>query len=144
MKKIFFLSIAILMMVVAPAQAQNKNKANAIKKAAPNVEVLYFHGKQRCATCIAIGNGTQELLNSSFQQQIKNGKIKFKEVDISTPDGEKLADSYRVAGSALYLTQYIKGKENRNDLTSFGFATARTNPSEFKKQLKEKIENLLK
>ena len=132
------------MMVIAPVQAQNKSKKAANKSVAPSVEVLYFHGKQRCATCIAIGNGTQEVLKSSFQQQVKNGKVKFKEVDISTPDGEKLADSYRVAGSALYLTQHINGKEYRNDLTSFGFATARTNPAEFKKQLKEKIVNLLK
>lgn len=30
------------------------------------VEVLYFHGKQRCATCIAIERNTREVLEKEF------------------------------------------------------------------------------
>jgi len=27
---------------------------------------MYFHSKQRCPTCIAIGNNTQEVINKDF------------------------------------------------------------------------------
>lgn len=55
------------------------------------VEVLYFHGKQRCVTCKAIEACTREVIDEQFTAQVKEGKVRFRAVDISTPDGEKLA-----------------------------------------------------
>ena len=37
------------------------------------VEVLYFHGKQRCVTCRSIEQNTKELMESKFQRQMKEG-----------------------------------------------------------------------
>ena len=56
------------------------------------VEVLYFHGKQRCVTCKAIESCTREVIDEQFNAQVKEGKVRFRAIDISTPDGEKLAD----------------------------------------------------
>ena len=105
------------------------------------VEVIYFHGKQRCVTCKAIEKYTKEMVNAEL---VKNGKLRFKEVDISTPEGEKLAEKYRVSWSSLYVNKWKNGKEERNDMTRFGFQNARNNTSAFKKELKQKINELLK
>ena len=70
--------------------------------------------------------------------------LRFKEVDISTPEGEKLAEKYRVSWSSLYVNKWKNGKEERNDMTRFGFQNARNNTSAFKKELKQKINQLLK
>ena len=75
---------------------------------------------------------------------VKNGKLRFKEVDISTPEGEKLAEKYRVSWSSLYVNKWENGKEERNDMTRFGFQNARSNTTVFKKELKQKINRLLK
>ncbi len=48
-----------------------------------HAEVLCFHGKQRCVTCKAIEKYTQEVVNADL---VKNGKLRFKEVDISCRD----------------------------------------------------------
>ena len=108
------------------------------------VEVLYFHGKQRCATCKAIDKHTKEVVNVDLAELVKNGKLRFKEIDISTPEGEKLAEKYRVSWSSLYVNKWENGKEERNDMTRFGFQNARSNTTVFKKELKQKINRLLK
>lgn len=108
------------------------------------VEVLYFHGKQRCVTCKAIEQYTKEVIDIDLADWVKAGRVRFKEVDISTPDGEKLAEKYRVSWSSLYVNKWEGGKEERNDLTRFGFQNARNNTAVFKEELKRKIEQLLK
>lgn len=108
------------------------------------VEVLYFHGKQRCVTCKAIEQYTKEVIDIDLADWVKAGRIRFKEVDISTPDGEKLAEKYRVNWSSLYVNKWEGSQEERNDLTRFGFQNARNNTAVFKEELKRKIEQLLK
>ncbi len=100
--------------------------------------------KQRCVTCKAIEKYTKEVVNADLAELVKNGKLRFKEVDISTPEGEKLAEKYRVSWSSLYVNKWKNGKEERNDMTRFGFQNARNNTSAFKKELKQKINQLLK
>ncbi len=108
------------------------------------VEVVYFHGKQRCITCRAIEKYAKEVVNTHFAQQVKQGKVKFREIDFSTTQGEAVADKYRVASSSLFINRWKNGKEQRNDMTRFGFKNARSNPDAFKSGVKAKITELLR
>lgn len=120
---------------------------NAVVSASPEkdrVEVIYFHGKQRCLTCMAIEKNTIEVINTAFADDVKNGNVVFKAVDISTPEGEKIADKYEVTWSSLFVNKWKDGVESRNNMTEFGFGKARSNPDEFKTGLEEKISQLLK
>ena len=63
--------------------------AHAVGK--DRVEVVYSHGKQRCATCVAIEKNARKVVNSKFSSELKNGTVVFKLVDISAPEGEKIA-----------------------------------------------------
>lgn len=56
------------------------------------VEVIYFHGKQRCMTCKSIEEQTKELLTGSLAEAVKTGQIVYRTVDISDKEGEKIAD----------------------------------------------------
>ena len=50
-------------------EIQTSDKAvvrNSEVTAKDHVEVLYFHGKQRCATCIAIENNTLAVMRESL------------------------------------------------------------------------------
>lgn len=108
-----------------------------------SVEILYFHGKQRCITCNAIEKLTKEVIEKDYSQQLKNGEIRFKVIDISTPQGEKTADKYEVTWASLFVNKWKNGKEVRNDMTKFGFSHARKSPDNFKAGLKKKINELL-
>ncbi|OKY84202.1 MAG: thioredoxin [Bacteroidales bacterium 52_46] len=107
------------------------------------VEVMYFHGKQRCATCMAIEKNAKVVVNTLFADELKNGTVVFKTVDLSTPEGEKVADIYEVTWSSLFVNKWKDGKETRSNLTEFGFANARNNPEGFKKCLADKIRQSL-
>ena len=109
-----------------------------------HVEVMYFHGKQRCATCMAIEKYAREVVEKDFANEKKKGKVVFKIVDISTDEGEKIAKKYRVTWSSLFVNGWKAGKEKRNDMTQFAFKNARKNSDEFKRGVSGKIKQLMK
>ena len=109
-----------------------------------HVEVMYFHGKQRCATCMAIEKYSREVVEKDFANEKKNGKVVFNIVDISTDEGEKIAKKYRVTWSSLFVNGWKAGKEKRNDMTQFAFKNARKNSDEFKRGVSGKIKELMK
>lgn len=109
-----------------------------------HVEVMYFHGKQRCATCMAIEKYAREVVEKDFTNEKKKGKVVFKIVDISTDEGEKIAKKYRVTWSSLFVNGWKAGKEKRNDMTQFAFKNARKNSDEFKRGVSGKIKELMK
>ena len=109
-----------------------------------HVEVMYFHGKQRCATCMAIEKYAREVVEKDFANEKKNGKVVFKIVDISTDEGKKTAKKYRVTWSSLFVNGWKAGKEKRNDMTQFAFKNARKNSDEFKRGVSGKIKELMK
>ena len=108
------------------------------------VEILYFHGKQRCMTCRSIEQNTKELLESKFQRQMKEGKVVYRVIDISMKDNAQLAEKYEVTWSSLFLVQHKNGKEKAENLTEFAFGHSRTQPETFKRGLAEKINQSLK
>ncbi len=131
------LSVALVCLLSVAGVAQKKTGEDG-------VEVIYFHGKQRCATCMAIEKNAREVVRDGFAGQAKAGKVRFRVVDISTDEGAKLAKAYRVSRSSLYVNRWKGGKETRCDMTRFGFANARNRADEFRKGLKEKIIEQLK
>ena len=142
MKKVF-LMVALCVGMVACGNGNAKNESKAEKQMKKDVvEVLYFHGKQRCATCMAIEKNTKELMESTFAEKLKNGKLVFKSVDITQE--ETLADKYEVSWSSLIIVDYDKnGKEEATNMTEFAFGNARTNPDNFKKGVAEQISTML-
>lgn len=118
--------------------------ATAQTKADGRVEVIYFHGKQRCATCMAIEKHAREVVEQDCAEAKADGRLTFKVVDITTAEGAKLAKEYRVTWSSLYINGIANGTTTRNNLTQFAFKNARNNTDEFKKGIKRKIDELLK
>lgn len=134
--------MALCLLTAGICLAQNGNTQKISKNNI--VEVLYFHGKQRCITCNAIEKLTKEVIEKDFAQQLKDGRIIFKVIDISTPQGEKIADKYEVTWSSLYINKWKNGKETKNNMTDFGFSYAKNSPEVFKSGIKKKITELIK
>lgn len=107
------------------------------------VEVIYFHGKKRCATCMAIEQNTVAVIDSVFADEVKSGSVVFRIVDISSAEGEALADRYEVTWSSLFVNRWRDGMEQRNNLTDFGFGNARKSPERFRQGLADQIRKSL-
>ena len=132
MRKILFTLLAL-----------SATAAMAPGKVKDHVEVVYFHGKQRCLTCMAIEKYAREVVATDLAREKQSGKVLFRTVDITTPEGAKLAKKYRVSWSSLYINGWKGGKEKRNDLTAFAFKHARKHTAEFKKEVKKTIQKNL-
>ncbi len=139
MKKIFLISLFFIAC----------NKASDTKKAIftstkPNmVEVLDFYGKHRCVTCIDIERNAKYVVNTLLKDQVIKNKLVFKTIDVSDSKNTKIADIYQAVGTALFLNIIKDGKETHVDLTDFSFLKG-SKDEIFQKELKEKIENVLK
>lgn len=136
MKKVMMFLALMIGLVSCGSGDNTSNTKNPEKN---RVEVVYFHGKQRCATCMAIEKNAKEVVNTMFSNEVKNGTVVFKTVDISTPEGKRMADQYEVTWSSLFVNRWKDGKETRNNMTEFGFANARKNPDGFKKGIEKKV-----
>ena len=150
MKSLFFYLMLLSMTLAScggnsKSEQQNNNEPKEVtsKLSANHIEVLYFHGSQRCITCRAIESNTLALLDSLYTKEKADGKIVFRVIDISDEKNEKIADKYEVTWSSLFVNGWNNGKESVNNMTEFGFSYAKNSPDEFKKGLKDKIDQML-
>lgn len=137
MKRLVFLLLAFATLVSC-GNAQNKQPMNQSGKKAA-LEVLYFHGAQRCVTCKAIESLTKEVLDNEYADAMKSGNLVFKVIDISKSENEAIADKYEVAWSSLILD---KGGKVVN-ISDLGFSYAKSQPETFKIKLREELNKLL-
>lgn len=144
MKTKNLLSIALITILVISCnnkgQTDNSERAstaleiNAVDASVTNI--YYFHGKQRCKTCIAVGNLTQETIEEIYAN---NDKVKFIEVDTSDKQFSNLVDKYEVSWNALIIA---KG-DKHIDITEQAFANAVNTPEVLVKLLTEEVNKKL-
>ena len=132
MKRILLLTLTLVMTTLVFAQKPAK------------LQVIYFHAKNRCPTCISIEENTKKTLDTYFAGQLKDGTIKFQVLDLSEEKNEKLIEKYQAEGSSLYLTRIDGKKETTTDFTNFAFSYSRYQAEKFIAGLKAEIEKNLK
>lgn len=147
MKKILFLFALGFALLSCGGNAKQETDAQATLEAAvakDGVEVLYFHGKQRCATCIAIEKHAREAVEAAFADAVKRGEVTFRIIDISQPENQALAEKYEVTWSSLFVVKHQGGKETAENLTEFAFGNARKSPDAFKDSVIAAVNKMLK
>ncbi|MEG2613458.1 MAG: nitrophenyl compound nitroreductase subunit ArsF family protein [Alistipes sp.] len=108
------------------------------------IELLCFHGAQRCPTCVAIEDQTRAVVETTYAQQLKDSTIVLRVIDITQPENETLADHYEVTWSSLLIADRRNEAEEVTNLTDIAFANARANPEKFRATLRATIDKLLK
>jgi hypothetical protein len=107
---------------------------------ADKVQVFLFHSTERCPTCIAIGKLAGETVNDRFQDELKSGRIEFREVNIDLPENKELARKFQASGSALFLNSINSGGDHIAQDIKVWQLTG--NPAAFKDYLEGKINTL--
>lgn len=108
------------------------------------MEVIYFHGKQRCVTCEAIEKQTKEVVGKQFGSRLKQGRVVLRVIDFSDRKNRNIAKKYRVSWSSLFIVSHKNRQETVENLTEFAFANARTSPEKFKAGVAAAINRALK
>ncbi len=134
-KTITLLFISVLFFnVISMAQSDKKTT---------KLEVFNFHSTHRCMTCNAIEANTKYTLNTYFKDEIENGLIVQKTVNIDLKENEKLATKFEASGTSLFLNKITAdGKEEQINLTNMAFKKGKDKEA-FSKELQRLIsENL--
>lgn len=119
----------------------NEVKVSETKIKAEKVQVFTFHEAQRCATCIAIGKLSNEVVEEYYQPELRDGKIEVREINIDLPENKELAIKFQASGSALKINAIYDGQDHiTEDVTVWRLTS---NTTQYKSYLKSKIDNLL-
>lgn len=145
MKKILFLLCMCIAFASCGMKAKSESSVETQKEvtARNHVEVLYFHGKQRCPTCMAIESNAKAAVESNFPEELKKGDVVFRIIDISKKENEQIAEKYEVTWSSLIIVKYKDGKETCENMTEFAFGNARKSPEIFKAEVVNTIQEML-
>ena len=141
MKKTFLIIALCLGLFACNNNDAGSKKQTEGKRPADLVEVLFFYGKQRCTTCKPIQRETQALVSTTFAEEVKNGNLVFKILDID--ENEALAEKYQITWSSLVLVDCDNGEEKVENMTNFAFGNARKSPDTFRSVLAGKINEML-
>ncbi|QIK54871.1 hypothetical protein G7051_11175 [Dysgonomonas sp. HDW5B] len=141
MKKTLLLSLfALLLISCGGGKTENKQETaeattpeqTVATADASNVNVYYFHGKQRCKTCLAIEDVTKKAIADNYKD---NQKVKFVEINIDEDKNKDIVEKYEIAFSSLLI---VKG-EDYTDLTEQAFANAVNSPDALTSLVKEEV-----
>jgi len=66
----------------------------------------YLHATQRCVTCSTIESYAFEALNTYFSQQIEDGLLELRSVDIQQPENVHYVRDYELEYQSLILALY--------------------------------------
>lgn len=139
MKKLISITLFSILLFSCGGKTENKPTETGTQEqeqvntaGASTVNVYYFHGKQRCKTCIAIENVTKNTIADNYKD---NPKVKFVEINIDEDKNKEIVEKYEIAFSSLLIA---KG-EDYTDLTEQAFANAVNSPDVLVGLIKDEV-----
>jgi hypothetical protein len=75
------------------------------------VIAYYFHGTNRCATCLTIERYSREAIEKYFSQEIREGTLEFKPLNVDEPENRHYIQDYQLYTRSLVLALYKDDKQ---------------------------------
>jgi len=135
MKRIIFLSFAILSLL-ACGQKSTTEAPGTSESIDAEVKVYYFHGPQRCKSCLAIEDAARKAVAENFTDP---AKVQFVEVELSDKRYSELIEKYEIAWSSLVIEKGIL----YTNMTDKGFSMALGDPEGLKNAVTAEINRYL-
>jgi len=123
------------------SKTKNKTQALDVKSSVDKIEIYYFHRTQRCYSCNALSQYVKETIEQRFSEEIKSGKIEYREVNVDLPENKNVALKFQASGSSLFINTIKNGQDNINQDTNAWRLLS--NKSRFQTYLENKINSLL-
>ncbi|MBU1089691.1 hypothetical protein KKF38_02775 [Patescibacteria group bacterium] len=123
------------------SETTNENQISIVKNFADKIEVFYFHRTQRCYSCNTLGQYVKETIEQRFSEEIKNGRINFREINVDLPENKNVAVKFQASGSSLFINAIHDEQDNiSQDVNVWRLLR---DESQFKNYLANKINSLL-
>jgi thioredoxin-related protein len=86
-------------------------------KPAEKVQVFVFHSNNRCYSCETMGKLTKATIEKYFQNEIKEGKVEFREINVDLPENKEIAQKFEATGSSIFINAIVDGEDNIKEET---------------------------
>jgi hypothetical protein len=90
-----------------PARQDKPPQAN------DKVIVYYFHGNNRCNSCMTIERFTRESVEANFAKELKSGEVEFRSINVEAPENNHYAKDYKLYTRSVIISDVVQGKEKR-------------------------------
>lgn len=110
-------------------------------KPAEKIQLYLFHSTNRCYSCITAGEYAKKTLEQNFSQEIKSGKIDFREINVDLPENKEVAEKFKASGTSLFINSIIDGQDNIKEDTQIWRLVA--NEKSFSDYLAKKLKDLI-
>ncbi len=101
----------------SPAQATDAGGggASAGRPVAEGRKVIayYFHGNFRCVSCVKIESLSRKAITESFPDDIRSGRLEFREVNVDEPQNRHFAEEYQLSSQSLVIVDIRDGRQAR-------------------------------
>ncbi len=146
--RIFFILIATVLFIActqSPQKASNEQPRSELTEDSNlKLQIYYFHTTRRCLTCNSIEDNVKQVLENDFANEIKQGIINFRALNVEDAENKSLAEKYQATGAALHLIDMQEGVERDNDLTNYAFSHSRRQPEVFIQGMRDTINFFIK
>ena len=96
----------------AETAAADSARAVVSEKAEPGtVVVTYFHGDQRCATCMKLEAYSHEAVQEAFADELADSSIVWRTVNYDRKENERYIEDYGLYTKAVILTRVVGEEE---------------------------------
>ncbi len=103
--------------------------------AADKINVYYFYGKPRCATCIKIENYAKSAVGS-----MKDKDVIYKSIDMDSSSNKDMVKKYNLYTKSVIISKIKNDKEQWKNLDKIWLKTG--NEEDFKDYIITEIKNL--
>lgn len=105
------------------------------------IEVVNFFGTQRCVACITVGKLAKQTIEEKFPEEVKTGKIVFREINGEMLENKEMMIKYQARGSSLFINA-IRGDQDNiaEDVTVWRLVS---NETQFINYFENKLKKLL-
>lgn len=72
--------------------------------------VYYFHGYERCKTCLTIEACWREAVDGGFPEAVRDGRLRRRAVNFLAPENRRLAERYEVVSLSVIVAEVRDGR----------------------------------
>ena len=112
---LFVIAAGFYLVVDKSDQPAATDSVAATETTSPSAEgdqviVYYFHGEQRCPTCLKIEALSSEAVQTGFAGELDEGRVVWKVVNYEKPENAHFVQEFELYTKSLIVVKTVNGK----------------------------------
>ena len=103
--------IITIIIILASAAGLFNSIVTSANKPKDFVKVYYFHGDNRCSTCLTIEKYTTEAVEQIFEKEAESGLVVLEVINFDKKKNKGFIDKYKLYNQALIIARYENDKQ---------------------------------